>query len=132
MRLIKTYVLLLAVILWLLPGCASSKHDPYGSVQYPAVQPSAPTPPPESKEPPPPFIYVGGRVNKPGKYAWTNGMTLKDAIDAAGGLDEFGGHKMEITHLDGSENRYFLKPGWELTNNPALKPGDRLYDPHDP
>lgn len=45
--------------------------------------------------PPPPTIFVGGEFKNPvGRYPWINGMTLKDAIDAAGGLTDFARHRI--------------------------------------
>ncbi len=37
----------------------------------------------------PQMIYVGGDVREPGKYALVSDMTVRDAIDAAGGFTEW-------------------------------------------
>jgi protein involved in polysaccharide export with SLBB domain len=82
-------------------------------------------------------VYVDGGFRNPGRYAWTNGMTLKDAIDAAGGFaaaggfTEFATHRIEIIHLDGAIKRFRLRGDWARTNNPALQDGDRIHNPRD-
>lgn len=53
-------------------------------------------------------------------------MTLKDAIDAAGGFGEYARRKFELRHSDGAVEIYWLGPGKTLTNNPALRPGDMI------
>jgi len=53
-------------------------------------------------------------------------MTLKDAIDAAGFTD-FSGHRLRLYHLDGTIERYRLRGDMTLTNNPSLKPGDKIF-----
>jgi protein involved in polysaccharide export with SLBB domain len=70
-----------------------------------------------------------GEFRKPGRYAWTHGMTLKDAIDAAGGFTDFARRRLRIRHWDGSEEGYRLGAGRILTNNPTLKPGDYVISP---
>ena len=46
-----------------------------------------------------PYIHVSGGVREPGRYGWTNGMTLLDGIRAAGGFTDSTGRKIEIYHF---------------------------------
>jgi len=92
-----------------------------------AIGCSSPTPPEieTSKEP---FIYVRGEVRNGGKIAWTNGMTLQAAINAAGGFTDFARGKLEVIH--GSVRTvYRLGPGRTFTNNPPVQPGDWIFSP---
>ncbi len=65
---------------------------------------------------------MAGEFKSPGRYPWTNGMTLKDGVDLAGGFT--GSHWLRIYHWDESTTGYRLRRDWQLTNNPALKAGD--------
>jgi len=76
-------------------------------------------------------VYVDGEFRKPGRYAWTNGMRLKDAIEAAGGFTQFANHRIRLRHADGTVERYRLRGDWALTNNPTLKPGDSVMNPRE-
>jgi len=75
------------------------------------------------------FVYVNGDFRNPGIYAWTNGMKLKDAIEAAGGFTEFSSHRIKLIHSDGISQRFRLRGDWMGTNNPALRPGDKIHNP---
>jgi len=78
------------------------------------------------------FVYVDGEFRNPGRYQWTNGMRLKDAIDAAGGFTEFARHRIKLIHSDGTSARSFRLVGdWVRTNNPALHDGDRIHNLRD-
>jgi protein involved in polysaccharide export with SLBB domain len=72
-------------------------------------------------------VYVDGGFRNPGRYPWTNGMRLKDAIEAAGGFTEYSTHLIRLFHLDGTIEKYRFRGNWPVTNNPALKPGDRVH-----
>ena len=72
----------------------------------------------------PQYVYVLGEVSVPGKYPWTNGMTLQDAINSAG-LTDFT-RKFQVTQ-NGFSTTYRLSPGRTLTKNPLIYPGDRIY-----
>jgi protein involved in polysaccharide export with SLBB domain len=78
---------------------------------------------------PPAAIYVDGEFNHHGKFAWTNGMRLQDAMDAAGVLTDFAHNKLRVNHWGGSVEIFRLAPHHQLTNNPLLRPGDRIYSP---
>jgi tetratricopeptide (TPR) repeat protein len=77
------------------------------------------------------FVYVAGAVREPGQREFHAGLTLTQALLAAGGLTTPGGAVVNITRqaADGrlSTSRYVLaeiKSG--KTPDPVLKPGDRL------
>jgi protein involved in polysaccharide export with SLBB domain len=74
------------------------------------------------------FVYVSGEFRNPGRYSWTNGMRLKDAIDAAGGFNEFANRRVKVIHSDETSERFRLRGDWSRTNNPALKPDDSIHN----
>jgi hypothetical protein len=130
---VKSLLLPVAVIC-LMVGCAKPAPDSGTVYHYPEV--SAPTAEPAIAQPslipvgpPPAFVGVGGHFVNPGRYPWTNGMTLKYGIAAAGGFDEFASRRIRIFHWDGTEERYHLGKGLSLSNNPVLKPGDSVVNP---
>ncbi len=47
-------------------------------------------------------VYVSGAVTHPGHYDWFDGMTVLDAIKAAGGFTDFAGPRLKISHADGT------------------------------
>jgi hypothetical protein len=75
-----------------------------------------------------PFVYVSREVQLPGCYAWTEGMTLTDVIEAAGGLTPFAGPRIRISHVDGTTqvHRYgqIKRHG---SNDPLLRVGDKVW-----
>jgi protein involved in polysaccharide export with SLBB domain len=77
------------------------------------------------------FVYVGEGFRNPGRYSWANGMRLKNAIEAAGGFGAFADGRVRILHLDGTTEKYWLREAWSLSNNPTLKPGDRVSNPRE-
>lgn len=70
------------------------------------------------------LVYVAGTVKNPGEYAWTNGMTFKDAVGAAGGFSEFMPKKLIIRHRDGTKETFKIKQAEPFKKNPVLKSGD--------
>jgi protein involved in polysaccharide export with SLBB domain len=91
------------------------------------LQPHAPSVPIQSQTQTitsPQYIYVLGEVSAPGKYPWTNGMTLQDAVNSAG-LTDFT-RKFSVTH-NGVTKTYRLGSERTLTKNPFVYPGDRIY-----
>lgn len=52
------------------------------------------------------WIYVYGGVNHPGRYHWFKGITLNDAIDAAGGLTGSTVNHIQIVHADGTRQTF--------------------------
>ncbi|HEX8149763.1 MAG TPA: tetratricopeptide repeat protein [Pyrinomonadaceae bacterium] len=80
---------------------------------------------------PPQFVYVAGAVREPGQREFHAGLTLTQALLAAGGVTTQGGAVVNITRQasDGrlSTTRYVLaeiRSG--KTPDPTLRPGDRL------
>jgi protein involved in polysaccharide export with SLBB domain len=80
------------------------------------------------------FYYIGGRVNYPGQKPFQSGITLLQAILAAGGLAQ-NDHAIDLSRegTDGrlSTTRYNLK---EIKSgkaqDPRLQPGDRIEVVH--
>jgi polysaccharide export outer membrane protein len=77
------------------------------------------------------FVYVAGAVREPGQREFHAGLTLTQAVLAAGGLTTQGGAVVNVTRqsADGklSTARYVLaeiKSG--RTPDPVLRPGDRV------
>ena len=126
-------VLLAISLLCLVPGCTETKRDNSPMVRYSEFPPPAGLPTPQvqpvPRGEPPPFIFVGGEFKNPGRYAWTNGMTLKDGIEAAGGFAVFAPRKLSLQHWDDSVEHFRLGPGRALTNNPLLRAGDSVRSP---
>ncbi len=125
--------LLLVALLGLLSGCRSSTRDADTSAQFSALQSPPPTtasglqPSPQGLRPP--RVYLTGAFNKTGALPWTNGMTLKDGIDAAGGFVRWADRRVILMHRDGSREQFYRRgPERTLTNNPALKPEDIIYN----
>jgi protein involved in polysaccharide export with SLBB domain len=53
-------------------------------------------------------IHIGGQVRKPGPLDYLEGTTLWDAIQAAGGVTEFGSMKRVNLYRDGEQKTYDL------------------------
>jgi protein involved in polysaccharide export with SLBB domain len=64
-----------------------------------------------------PFFEVFGGVHNPGRYVWTNGVTVLDGIRVAGGFDHFASSRIKIRHSDGSVE-IFSRQLLEATNQP--------------
>jgi polysaccharide export outer membrane protein len=76
------------------------------------------------------FFYVGGEIRSPGRYNWTEDVTLLKAINTAGGFSEFANRrKVEVTR--GKEK--FTFDTEEIRQRPekdvSIQPGDSLYVP---
>jgi protein involved in polysaccharide export with SLBB domain len=101
-------------------GCSSPKQQTQSAPSHPQAQidPSQP-----------PYIYVSGEVRVGGKFAWTNGMTLQDAITSAHGFSDFADRRLRVNHSNGSANIYRLDSKMHLTNNPPVSPGDMIFSP---
>ena len=106
--------------LLLAAGCASDKPEAQSAPSHHQAQidPSQP-----------PYIYISGEVRIPGKFAWTNGMTLQDAITAAHGFSDFANRRLRVNHSDGSVDIYKLDSKRRLTNDPPVFAGDMIYSP---
>jgi protein involved in polysaccharide export with SLBB domain len=106
--------------IFLAAGCSSPKPEAPSA----SLRPQAQLDPSQ-----PPYIYVNGDFRIPGQYAWTNGMTLQDAISAAHGFTDFAPRGLRIRHSDGSLDFYKLDSKMHLTNNPPVLPGDNILSP---
>jgi protein involved in polysaccharide export with SLBB domain len=74
------------------------------------------------------FFYVGGEVRGPGRYNWSEDITLLKAINTAGGFNDYANRsKVELTR--GKEKRVFNCE--DLRQHPerdmSIQPGDSIY-----
>jgi hypothetical protein len=117
----------IAFLVWFLAGCGTR---PTGVAKGPSSSESIrPKVSATAVNEAPQWIF--GFFKNPGRYAWTNGMTLKDGIDAAGCATEYGSSRVWIRHSDKSEDICRLRYEWWTTNNPTLRPGDRISNVRD-
>ena len=107
---------LLTIGLTIATGCSELPRNPRVTSAQQVYSPDVPS------------IYVGGEVIVPGKYAWTNGMTLQDAVSAAGGFTDFAHRRLRVTH-NGVTTVYRLGPSRTFTTNPPVQVGDAIYSP---
>jgi len=72
-------------------------------------------------------VYVGGYVRSTGAKPFSNGLTLYQAIQAAGGANEFGSIRRVVVYRNGVPKRF------DLRNNDAihfpLRPNDTIEVP---
>jgi polysaccharide export outer membrane protein len=75
------------------------------------------------------FVYIGGKVNDTGRFGFTSGMTLTQAIMAAGGLKDGKTKKALVRRKD--EKGFLRTKSYKLGAikkgrivDPELKPGD--------
>ncbi len=120
-------VLLVALVI-LLWGCTASTRDGSSQARVPGrsspQQSAAIQIQPAPQLPSRPVVYFSGEFTRTGRYAWTNGMTLKDGLDMAGGFTRWADGTLHLIHRGGSREVYWLGPERTLTNNPALQPED--------
>jgi protein involved in polysaccharide export with SLBB domain len=81
-------------------------------------------------ERPPQFFYVSGRVNSPGEKTFRRGLTLTQAIIAAGGLGK-DAKKAQLARDNG--HGFLIVTSYKLKDiqsgkmpDPAVQPGDRI------
>jgi protein involved in polysaccharide export with SLBB domain len=80
---------------------------------------------------PPQFYFVGGAINDPGQKSFHAGLTLTQAILAAGGATRFAGSEVKVSR-QGADGRlvttkYNLKKIEDgKVPDPVLQPGDRI------
>jgi len=76
-----------------------------------------------------PYVYVSGGVVKTGCYHWVQGMTVLDAIRAAGGFTNFVSGPILISHTDGTCEFWVYSPATTDTTNkpPVLVRDDSIY-----
>jgi len=88
---------------------------------------SQPSPPPNGGERQiEPSVYVHGGVRHPGRYDFSEGMTLLEAISAAGGFTDSAGWRVSIVHANGASASY-TRGGTYAP--PILRAGDRISVP---
>jgi protein involved in polysaccharide export with SLBB domain len=73
-------------------------------------------------------VHVGGEVKIPGRTRFTDGLTLWQAIQAAGGATPFGSMK-RVTLVRGGKQRQYDVTQAQFMNIP-LKPDDTIMVPH--
>ncbi len=82
----------------------------------------------EALGPPALVVFIGGPGGgfaQPGYFPWTNGMTLNDGIQMAGGLNTNYVRKLVIYQIHGMRMRVRMP----ITNNPVLLPFDHVISP---
>jgi hypothetical protein len=75
-----------------------------------------------------PHIFVSGDFNNPGYCPWTNGLTLPDAIDLAGGFFPGAARSLYVRHPDGTTQKYKLTIEYRCTNNVVLQRNDEVIN----
>jgi uncharacterized protein YceK len=85
-----------------------------------------------ANEPIEPYYFVGGWVNKRGRYDWTARVTVVDAIKAAGGVTESGGRQISISHRGGNSESLDWDTLAATNKPPRLRRGDYIYVPKKP
>jgi protein involved in polysaccharide export with SLBB domain len=70
-----------------------------------------------------PYIYVSGSIRLPGRYDWTDGMSVLDAIKMAGGFIDAAASKVRVLHRDGTVEHYSPK---STDPPPLLRAGDHI------
>ncbi len=63
----------------------------------------------EGKDPVAQKVHIGGKVQKPGPTPFTKGLTVYQAVQAAGGASEFGAMNRVILWRDGKQQKIDLK-----------------------
>jgi len=79
-----------------------------------------------------PSIYVTGQVQNPGRYDWLQGMTVVDAIQAAGGFTSTN-HLVWIERIEGGHSSRIVFHSdtfpYGVRKPPMLKDGDLVSVP---
>ncbi len=74
-----------------------------------------------------PMVTVGGQVRRPGPVEYTQGLTLYQAIQAAGGATEFGTVTRIVLYRGGKSQRYNVEQ--EQFKRIPLEPSDTIEVP---
>ena len=76
-----------------------------------------------------PYVYINGGVVKAGCYHWVKGMTVLDAVRAAGGFTNFVSGPILITHKDSTCEIWIYPPAPRVATNqpPVLKRNEDVY-----
>jgi hypothetical protein len=113
MRTVRNLTILALVVLSLNARC-----DPTTKAEQPTVKAEQPA------------VVVSGEVQKPNRYDWFKGMTVLDAIQAAGGLSDpsVTTVRVRITHADHTQVIYPFSPQADpAKKSPLLQVGDTVY-----
>ena len=74
------------------------------------------------------FFYVGGEVRAPGRYNWTQDVTLLKAIVAAGGFTDYANRrKVEIARGKGKQTFDSEDVRKHPEKDVPIQPGDSIY-----
>jgi protein involved in polysaccharide export with SLBB domain len=73
-------------------------------------------------------IVVQGEVQRPGRFSWTEGVTLTNAVELAGGFTPFANtERVIIRRGNGSKERHsYARIIQGRAKNPMLKPNDSV------
>lgn len=74
------------------------------------------------------FFFITGSVRNPGPYLWTNGVTVCDAIQQAGGFTDLPRRTLQLVHRNGAVETFRLN-SHQLKTNSIVQPGDRVHSP---
>ena len=74
-------------------------------------------------------FYILGEVGKPGEYPYTNGLTVQNAVAAAGGFSYRANKRtVYIKSMDSDrEIAYELTPGTVVNPGDTLRIGERIF-----
>ena len=72
-------------------------------------------------------VHIGGYVRSSGPKPFTNGLTLYQAVQSAGGANEFGSIRRVILYRDGVAKQYDLRDQEDM--HTPLKPNDTIEIP---
>ena len=67
-------------------------------------------------------FYILGEVGQPGEYPYTNGLTVQNAVAAAGGFTYRANKK--VVHIKSIDSDHEV--AYDLTPNTVVKPGDTV------
>jgi polysaccharide biosynthesis/export protein VpsN len=71
-----------------------------------------------------PVVFISGEVLHPGRFMWTSGLTLTNAIVLAGGFTDFADKsQLQIRHCNGTVEKY----SYQQTNSPLLEQSDVVH-----
>jgi protein involved in polysaccharide export with SLBB domain len=76
------------------------------------------------------YFYVGGEVRSPGRYNWSEDMTLLKAINTAGSFNDYA-NRRKVEVIRGKEKQVTDCEELRRTpgKDPAIRPGDSIWVP---
>ncbi len=74
------------------------------------------------------FVYVSGKIMRPGRYPWSPDLTVSRVIELAGDFTEFASHKVQLQRGGNSEPETINVDAIRKGKSPdvPLFPGDRV------